>query len=211
MFWRQRKARQFTVDSDSRPGAAARHGWSRARKARAVTETLQLQGTDPRQRIDDGKSDMRKLARDKRRAERRKSKKARQLKRAEQMKVWKREQAIKKQQRASLASARRIAQEQERQRAHELKVSAIQSHFRSKSVAQLIEICVGLHFGEAKDRPEQIVIDLLRFEVSSRGITQESIQLAILQIQQTALIESLDAIREQESKTRWGFGIGFGI
>lgn len=76
---------------------------------------------------------------------------------------------------------------------------------------QLIELCAGLHFVQSQDRPEQLGVDLLHAEVRRRGISQESIQLAILQIQQAALIESLDAIQKQNSKSRWGFGVGFGI
>jgi len=151
------------------------------------------------------------LERSKRKEERMESRRARRLKHAKQMEVWKQELAERKQQRAVQAAARRIAREQEKKARHDAKVAAIQSHFRTMSVPQLIELTAGLHFVEPTDRPEQLVIDLLYSEVGRRGITQESIQLAILQIQQAALMESLDAIGKQNSKPRWGFGVGFGI
>jgi len=127
------------------------------------------------------------------------------------MDVWKQERAERKQQRVVLAASRRLAQEQEKKARHDAKVAAIRSHFQKLTREQLIELCAGLHFVESADLPEQLVVDLLYSEVGRRGITQDSIQLAILQIQQAALLESLDAIGKQNSKSRWGFGIGFGI
>jgi len=184
---------------------------AKANSAPPAAEELLNQDSDTRRRSKDLRGELRSLKRSKQRQERIESRKARQLKRAKQIDVWKQERAERKQQRAVRAASRRLAQEQEKKARHDAKVAAIRSHFQKLTREQLIELCAGLHFVESADLPEQLVVDLLYSEVGRRGITQDSIQLAILQIQQAALLESLDAIGEQNSKSRWGFGIGFGI
>jgi hypothetical protein len=205
------KLKQSGVGASSRLGLSKRLGRFKAWRVRGVSRTKLKDGAHVCQQIAAKEKDAKRLAQTERRAERLNHRAARQLKRAEQIEAWKHEWAEWRRKRTALASARRIAREQERQRRHAEKVSSIQSHFQSMSGPQLIELCAGLHFVQSQDRPEQLVVDLLYAEVRRRGISQESIQLAILQIQQAALIESLDAVQKQNSKSRWGFGVGFGI